>query len=218
VIIPVKSWPVAAAEPVGSVYRDHNTLSGGMKVNTETSIRTRFSNKIFKDNEVSRDLIERCIELAVCAPNHRMTEPWRFRVITGEGRNRLAENVAQQMAGTSEASTSAINSADANRVMQKLGSAPCIIVVYSMPGDNAVITRENIAATSAAVQNLLLGAHHLGLGTIWRTASYFEGDHVKAFLQVPQESDFVAAVYMGYTDQQPVPRKRTAGVGWTVWI
>lgn len=184
----------------------------------ETSIRTRFSTKIFKDTQVSRDLIERCIELAVCAPNHRMTEPWRFRVITGVGRNRLAESVAQQMAETSAAGTSANNAADANRVMQKLGSAPCLIVVYSLPGDNAVITQENYAATSAAVQNMLLGAHHLGLGTIWRTASYFEGDRVKAFLQVPQESDFVAAVYMGYTDQQPVPRKRTAGVDLTVWI
>ncbi|MHB1627917.1 MAG: nitroreductase family protein [Bacilli bacterium] len=206
----------------------------------DEAIASRASVKKFADRDVPKELIEKCLELAVWAPNHRLTEPWRFRVVTDRGRDALADAIREQLAsdssrvdqtaGTDNAETKGLfseplqfaatvrSSVAAEQVRRKIMSAPVLIVVYSLRAVDETITRENFAATAAAVQNLLLGAHHLGLAAIWRTADYFAGDKTRAFLQIPAEADFVAAVYLGFPDQRDTTRKRTPAQQWTVWF
>lgn len=59
------------------------------------ALRTRRSIGRVKDREVPKELIEKIIEAATWAPNHVKTEPWRFFVLTGDGRKRLGETLAQ---------------------------------------------------------------------------------------------------------------------------
>ena len=197
----------------------------------DKAIVSRVSVKKFSDREVPKELIEKCLDLAVWAPNHRLTEPWRFRVVTDRGRDALADVVCSQMKSAPAISedkglfreplrvTATVKaSIAAEGVRQKIMSAPVLIVIYSLRTHDETITKENFAATAAAVQNLLLGAHHLGLAAIWRTADYFTGDQVHAFLQIPREMDFVGAVYIGFSDQREVTRKRTPAAQWTVWL
>ncbi len=188
----------------------------------DEAIRSRSSVKKFLDRTVSRELIEECLNLAVWAPNHRLTEPWRFCVVTGSGRERLADAVSVQATPAAPRTAQLVAAVKASiagdTIRRKLMSAPAVIVVYSLHGSDETTTQENLAATAAAVQNLLLGAHHLGLATIWRTADYFSGHGVRRFLQIPAEADFVAAVYLGYSDQRETPRKRTPAAQCTAWF
>ena len=180
----------------------------------EEAIRSRSSVKKFTETPVARALIEKCLDLATWAPNHHMTEPWRFRVVSGQERNRLAEMIIEQEFGMLADNPSG---SQAEHIRNRLMSAPSLVVVYSMHGENATMTRENFAATAAAVQNLLLAAQQLGLGTIWRTAAYFDRPPVKEFLQAPAASDFVAAVYIGYAIQKESFRQRTSYQDMTIW-
>lgn len=206
----------------------------------DQAIVSRASVKKFADREVPKELIEQCLELAVWAPNHRLTEPWRFRVVTERGRNAFADVVCDQMTSAVERSdpmSEAVaqenkgllstplrvaatikTSIAAEQVRRKIMSAPALIVVYSLRAHDEITTRENFAATAAAVQNLLLGAHHLGLAAIWRTADYFSGEKACAFLQVPLETDFVAAVYLGFAEPREMTRKRTSAERLTIWF
>ena len=63
----------------------------------EEAIRSRASIKVFSDEPVAPAVIERCLEAAVWAPNHHLTEPWQFRVIAGEMRELLAQTVKASM-------------------------------------------------------------------------------------------------------------------------
>jgi len=203
----------------------------------DQAILSRASVKKFAAREVPKELIAECLELAVWAPNHRLTEPWRFRVVADRGRNTFADVVCDQMTSPPDQMTESAaeegkgllsaplrvaatvkTSIAAEQVRRKIMSAPALIVVYSQRANDEITTRENFAATAAAVQNLLLGAHHLGLAAIWRTADYFTGDKARAFLQVPFETDFVAAVYLGFPEQRETTRKRTPAERWTVWF
>lgn len=221
----------------------------------DQAIRSRSSVKKFLDRTVSQELIEQCLSLAVWAPNHRLTEPWRFCVLTGQGRERFADAVSGHTTSIPERTPLPIGasgtldeaspagagdaSGDVGRGLQsapsrfaaavkatlageqirrKIMSAPTVIVVFSLRGRDETTTRENFAATAAAVQNLLLGAHQLGLSTIWRTADYYSGQAARSFLQIPDESDFVAAIYVGYSDQRETPRKRTPAAQCTTWF
>ncbi len=195
-------------------------------MNSIEAIRTRASIKKFTDQPVSKDLIEQCLDVAVWAPNHRMTEPWRFCVLIEESRDRLIEIIASQLksAGHHESHfvnqlvTSLTNSVETDRLKNKIKSSPVLIVVYSLPGNNPVVTKENFAASCAAIQNLLLAAHHFGLGTIWRTAEYYDGPKVKEFLGIPEQAEFAGAIHMGYSNQSQTERKRTSYAKVTNWL
>ncbi len=178
-------------------------------MNTLDAIRNRASIKKFSQQSVEKELIEQCLELAVWAPNHRMTEPWRFFVLREESRERLIEIMATDF------------QSDRNAVEnfgKKLKSAPVMILIYSLPGKNLLITKENYAATCAAVQNLLLAAYDLGLSTIWRTGEYYESLKMKEFIGIQENAEFVGAIHMGYSDQIPDKRKRTSFAEVTNWV
>lgn len=185
-------------------------------MDVEWAIQTRTSVKVFAEREVPREWVERCLQAAIWAPNHRLTEPWRFRVVTGDGREKLIDAVRGDLAESLGGQELAAERVERER--KKIFSAPVLIAVYSNRGENPAVTRENFAATAAAVQNLLLQAHSLGLGAIWRTADYFSARGVREFLQAPPESDFVAVVYLGFPDQREIPRRRTPAGEQTLWF
>lgn len=188
----------------------------------DQAIISRVSVKKFTDQAVPEEWIERCLDWAVWAPNHRLTEPWRFHVIIGDGRKSFADVVTGQLTLDPMATGRKFGSVGLRvaqeRVRTKIMSAPALIVVYSLRADDESITRENFAATAASVQNILLGAWHMGLATIWRTDEFYAGSQVRAHLQVPPEADFIAAIHLGFSAQRETTRRRTPAREWTTWL
>ena len=158
------------------------------------AIRTRRSNlRIDPERPVPHDLIERLIDLAQWAPNHKQTHPWRFAVVTGAGRERLGAAAAEGFLhqGLSDPAVLA-------KTRSKYLRAPVVLVMSSAAHAVPYLHRENRDAVAAGVQNLLLGATALGLASYWSTGIAAESGPVKALAGLQPEDEIVALVYLGW--------------------
>jgi nitroreductase len=183
---------------------------------TLEAIRTRRSvSKMRFDVLPTRTQIEQIIDAAIWAPNHRRTEPWRFVVIAGDARKELGEIFAQ----LSKQSLPDVDEDYLNRDRAKPLRAPVLIAVTSDAGTDEVMTHENMAATAAAIQNMLLAAHAIGLGAQWRTGDLSYHPLVNQFLGVPEDAKFMGCVYLGHPDPDlpPKQRNRTSALERTEW-
>ncbi len=157
-------------------------------------------------------MIEAIIEAATWAPNHRLTEPWRFIVLAGEARHALGEVMAQSQAERRA------DDLTAARAAAKALRAPVIIAIAVEPAIGPkVVEIEEITAGAAATQNLLLAAHALGLAAIWRTGDPTYDPAVKAFLALSPTASLLAFVYVGYPDAPPPSRSRRPIAEVTTW-
>jgi nitroreductase len=158
-----------------------------------TAIRTRRDLERFAPECPPRELIERLIEAAVWAPNHKLTEPWRFHVLAGAGREAMADAVAAwlEAEGRPEGAQRSARS--------KLLRAPVILIVTQAGNsEDAVRDLEDYAACSMAVQNLLLAAHAEGLIAHLSTDAMALYEGAKDYLGLGPQDRIVAYVNLGY--------------------
>jgi nitroreductase len=183
------------------------------------AIETRQSIGRMKQDPVPKELIERILESAVHAPNHRITEPWRFHVFTGKGRGELARARATiaRLQADAEAEDEKLAAGRISRERKKAFRAPVVIAVICKAGRDEVETLENYAACAAAVQNMQLTAHALGLGAMWRTGSSAYHEHMREFFGLKEGDTIVAHLYVGYPDMGERPRRRAPAKEKTVW-
>ena len=179
------------------------------------AIYTRQSIGKVRPDPIPRSLIEQILDAAATAPNHRRLRPWRFVVLTGNARLRLGELMAQallkQNAGAS------LEQLEAER--GKSLRAPVLIAVgVDQPGQNKIPDIENVCACAAAVENLLLAAHDLGLGAIWRTGGAVEDANIKIFLGFEADQHLIAIVYLGYPENEPEQPERPLSADRTRWL
>jgi nitroreductase len=188
-------------------------------VDVTRAIETRRSVGRVKQDPVERGLIERVLESAVHAPNHRITEPWRFHVFTGKGRGELARARAEtaRLAAKAEGEHEEMVAGRVSRERKKAFRAPVVIAVISVAGHDEVETLENYAACAAAVQNMQLTAHSLGLASIWRTGPVAYHEHMRRFFDLEEDDSIVAYLYLGYPDMGERPRRRSPAAERTVW-
>src|SRR5688572_6087051 len=133
----------------------------------EETIRERRSNlNVDLERPVPRELIDELIDLAVVAPNHYRTNPWRFVVLTGDARARIGEVAAQALAQRPDAPASLVE-----RQRTQFLRAPAVMVVASAPDADPIKDFENKHAVAAGVENILLGATAAGLASAWRSGA-----------------------------------------------
>ena len=169
------------------------------------AIYGRYSQAKVKPDPVPREMIEKLLDAAVQAPNHYKVRPWRFVVLTGEGLKKLGEAMAaSQQERYPELSPEAF---DKCRTVPR--RAPVVIAVgVDKPSEAKVVEIENVAATAAAIQNLLLAAHAMGLGAKWRTGEWARDPMVKEFLGFAPDQHLIGFIYIGYPEfiLEPMPR------------
>lgn len=183
------------------------------------AIQTRQSVGRVKKDPVPRELVEAMLESAVHAPNHRITEPWRFHVFAGKGRGELARARAEmaRLMAEAEGEDDEMAAGRISRERKKAFRAPVVIAVISEAGRDEVETLENYAACAAAVQNMQLTAHALGLGAIWRTGPVAYHEHTRDFFGLGDGDNVVAFLYVGYPDMGERTRRRKPAHEKTVW-
>ena len=166
------------------------------------AIATRRSRGKMRQDVPPRQLIERVIEAGVQAPNHHETQPWRFFVLTGDARAEFGEALAQALKlRAGEIEPSKLDALMASERSKPLRS-PVIVVVASVPQrDDVMSRREDLQAASAAMQNMLLAAHALGLATVWRTGDGAYDDSVKAYFGLRPADEIAGVLYLGYADE-----------------
>lgn len=164
---------------------------------------------------VPPEAIERALACAVLAPNHRLTQPWRFTVVRGEARRRVGEAQAAEAVavGRIAPDRTALEAA-------KWLRAPVVVVVSHLPHADLETRREDRLACGAAVQSLLLALEAQALKAMWRTGAAATSPAVKAALGLEAGEEIVAVVYVGRPlAQAPLPpRHRRAASACTRWL
>ena len=179
------------------------------------AIHSRHSQGKVKPDPVPRELIERLLDAAVQAPNHYKVRPWRFVVLTGEGRNKLGDVMAASQ--QERHPEFPIEAFDKCRALPF--RAPVVIAVgVDKPSEAKVLEIENIAAAAAAIQNLLLAAHAMGLGAKWRTSEWARDPKVKEFLGFEADQHIIGFIYLGYPEFASEPPPRASFEDRTVWM
>ena len=162
-----------------------------------TAITNRHSLGKVKSDPLPRETIEKLLTAAVQAPNHHKVRPWRLVVLTGAAREKLG----QVMAESYKSKFPAAPAESVEKERQKPLRAPLIIVVAAdLPTEPRIDAVENISAAASACQNILLAAHALGLGAIWRTGEPSRDPEIKKFFGFSTEQPLIGFIYIGLPD------------------
>jgi nitroreductase len=152
----------------------------------------RRTHKAFGPEPVAAETLLGLLEVARLAPNHHLTQPWRFRVLGPETLAALKE-----CAGPVEAA--------------KLDRAPTLVCVSAVQcGEDAVADEEDLLAAGCATYALLLAAHARGLAAYWRTPAVLRTPEGRAALGIPAGERAIALVHLGPLRQQKAPPERAA--------
>jgi len=158
-------------------------------MDVETAIRERRTHKQFGHEPVDRATLEELFDLARLAPNHHLTQPWRFRVLGPATLARLKE-----AAGPKESA--------------KLDRAPTLVVASAVLSGDPVQDEEDLHATACAVYTVLLAATGRGLASYWRTPAALRDPAIRHGLGLAQHERFVALIHLGRRVSEPPPRER----------
>lgn len=187
------------------------------------AIRTRRTIHEFAPQCPPRALVEQVLEAATWAPNFWETEPWRFHVFHGAAREGLGEVFVrarmESFARKGQDPTTAQAQARLRSEHKIPCQAPVVIAVICIPADHNsnVEPVEELEAVAIAVQNILLAAHALGLGTKWQTAGLPSKPVIRAHFDLRQQDTLLGFILLGYAARTPAARPRTPVVEKTEW-
>lgn len=160
----------------------------------------RTSLLVDQQREVPVELVTELCELAMWAPNHKRTWPWRFALFTGEGRDALGRCFAADMVDHDIG-----DDTKRSKTLTKYRRAPAIVVVGCDAHDHPGFHAENRDAVAAGIQNLLLGATAAGLASFWSTAPVMDGARVLALCGFDPTTRIIGVIYLGWPAETAVP-------------
>jgi nitroreductase len=158
-------------------------------VDVEEAIRTRRTHKVYGHEPVPRETLDELFELARWAPNHNLTNPWRFRVVGPKSLARLKEAAGAEAAA-------------------KLDRAPTLVVVSVVESGDPVQDEEDYAAAAVAAYIVLLGAHARGLAGYWRTPAVLRTTGGCSAAGVPAGERAIGLLHLGPRRQDKEPPDR----------
>ena len=141
-------------------------------------IRSRRTHKAYDPAPVDRATLDDLFELARWAPNHNLTNPWRFRVLGPEALARLKAAAGPEAAA-------------------KLDRAPTLVAASAVQDGDPVENEENRDAAAAACYIVLLAAHDRGLGGYWRTPGVLRTAEGRAACGIPDGEAVLGLLHLG---------------------
>jgi nitroreductase len=159
-------------------------------VELEEAIRSRRTHKAYVPQPVDRATLDELFDLARWAPNHKLTNPWRFRVLGPQALARLKAAGADPIAAA------------------KLDRAPTLVAVTATQSGDPVSDEEDILATGVAAYVVLLAAHGRGLAGYWRTPGVLRTPQGRDALGIGDDERVLGLLHLGRPRQQPrVPER-----------
>jgi nitroreductase len=158
-------------------------------VDVDTAIRTRRTHKQFGPEPVDEATLRELLGLALNAPNHKLTQPWRFRALGPATRAQL-----EAAAGEKEA--------------VKLRRAPTLVLATAELSGDARTDAEDLHATACAVYAVLLGATARGLASYWRTPSVLDEPAARDVLGLGENECVVSLIHLGPPVSEPPAKER----------
>lgn len=166
----------------------------------------------FKDEAVPKEAVERMLAAAVWAPNHRLTEPWRFFVV--DAASPLRQTLGDQAYEVSMERRGDAKRAEATR--KSILDAPVLIYVYCVPGPNDEVTQENYASVCCAAHNISLAGVAEGLAVTWETGGATRHPKLKETLGAEEDWALATMLSVGVPAESPASF-RTPVTGFVHW-
>ena len=158
-------------------------------MDVESAIHTRRTHKVYGSEPVAREVLDELFELARWAPNHHLTNPWRFRVLGPKSLERLKDAAGE-----------------ANG--HKFDRAPTLVCVSTLRQGDPIEDEEDLAATACAAFIVLLAGHDKGLATYWRTPAILREDGGRQALGIPDNELVIGLLHLGPKRQEQSPPER----------
>ena len=155
----------------------------------EEAIRGRRTHKAYAAEPVDREILEELFDLARWAPNHHLTNPWRFRVLGPESLAALKRSAGPEAGG-------------------KLDRAPTLVCASVVLSGDPVQDEEDLCAAACAVYIVLLAAHARGLAGYWRTPGVLRTSDGRAAVGMGNDELFVALIHLGHARGEKGPPER----------
>jgi len=181
-------------------------------VDVSEAIEERRSIRKFKEDPVPKEKLIDILEAATLAPSGKNKQPWKFYIIQGEKRSEMIQAMER---GMNRLSKMGIKTGSAKLTLRVMETAPATIFVFNPTSKHPLLKRDtlevysdivDIQSIGAAIQNMLLKAFDLGLGTLWICDVFFGYEELCEWLG--EKGQMIAAVSVGYPDVSPSARPR----------
>jgi nitroreductase len=163
------------------------------------AIRTRRTHKAYGSEPVERETLDELFELARWAPNHHVTNPWRFRVLGPDSLARLKKAAGAEAAA-------------------KLDRAPTLVVASAAQSGDPVQDEEDLCAAAVASYIVLLAAHDRGLAGYWRTPDVLRRPEGRAAVGVGDDEHVIGLLHLGRARQEKAPPERLAPTDFVTYL
>jgi nitroreductase len=191
-------------------------------VNTLEAIAARRSIRKFKPDPVPDEAIQAILTAATQAPSAKNRQPWRFVVVRGE---RCSEMVRVMREGIARAKARGEDPGSSESTANIMEQAPVTIFAFHPHGLHPWLARSieqmfmdvvNIQSIGAAMQNMVLAAQDLGIGSLWICDVFEAYEELREWLE--EKGQMIAAVSLGYADESPGARRRKPVAEVTRWL
>jgi nitroreductase len=187
-------------------------------MNTFEAISQRRSIRRFKDTPISDDIIIKILTSATQAPSGKNRQPWRFIVIKEDKRPEMIRIMRESLTKIKEQGGDLGSSEWTTNSMEK---APITIFIFNPYAENTsgqghTSNVVDVQSTGAAIQNMLLAAQELGIGTLWICDVFYAYSELCEW--IGETHEMIAAVSLGYPDESPNARPRKPVGEVTKWL
>jgi len=181
-------------------------------MNTLEAIAARRSIRRFKDTPLPDDAVEAVLAAAIQAPSGKNRQPWRFVVVKGEKRAEMVRLMRKGIAKAKDRGEDLGSSQGSAAIMEQ---APVTVFIFNVDGTHPWLAHSigqmfmdavNVQSIGAAIQNMLLAAQDMGIGSLWICDIFYAYEELRNWLG--EECQMVAAVSLGYPDENPEARPR----------
>lgn len=183
------------------------------------AIRRRRSVRRYLPDPVKTEDLLSVLDAANQAPSAMNHQQWEFIIVTGRKIGEMGESFRQIIEEytenweSSRMMGSPFTCEEFIRFAASYGGAPVVIVVLTDTAQTADFRRANLESASAAMENLLLAATALGLGTCWMTGPLKDEISLRRILEIPKDKEMVAVTPLGYPAEMPdVPSRIDSGL------
>ena len=170
----------------------------------DEAIKGRRSIRNYTDKPVPMELVRSVLEAGTWAPSAKNGQQWRFTVLTGKAKDELTKlfrNALEKLAAKI-GMTSMGSSFSSCRIMEQ---APVLVMVWNS-NETKLLEASSLQSVAAAIQNMLLKAYSVGLGSLWICDAYYATKAITKHLA--KSWTLVAAVTFGWPAETPAPKSK----------
>ncbi|WP_258103680.1 nitroreductase [Marinoscillum sp. MHG1-6] len=167
------------------------------------------------EQEIPKAVLQKALENANCAPTHKLTQPWRFRVMQGTAQKRFGIFMSEKYRSITSLETFSIAKYEKLKMNpQKAGALIAICMQRDPKG--RVPEWEEVAAVAMAVQNIWLTLHAYGVGSYWSTPDLLE--YFGEFEPLEEGEQCLGIFYAGYYNELPRGPKKEVAQSRVKWL